>query len=92
MLEGNTFLWSITTVNNFRHDVSRLKYLLQPQNVHALCSSPVVLATQTCTELVQPAESVCDRFERCMLLLGRCHDIYNSARPITEAEANNLGT
>ena len=65
MLEGNTILWSITTVNNFRHDVSCLKYLLRPKNVHALCSAPVV---------------------------GRYHDIYNSARPITEAEANNLGS
>ena len=55
----------------------------QPHNAHTLCSAPVALAQQMCTQLVPHAESVRDRFERAFLLFGECHTMYNKAGHVT---------
>ena len=63
----------------------------QPHNAHTLCSAPVALAQQMCTQLVPHAESVRDRFERAFLLFGECHTMYNKAGHVTHREADSLG-
>ena len=58
---------------------------------HTLCSAPVALAQQMCTQLVPHAESVRDRFEQAFMLFGECHTMYNKAGHVTQREADSLG-
>jgi len=64
---------------------------LQPQNVHALCTAPVVLAQQTCLALTATAQSICVKHEKVMGLFSDCHQMYNTADQLTSTDADVLG-
>ena len=79
------------SIDNLKlHTLNRYIPILQPQNVHTLCSAPVTLASVECTSLVPQAEAICDKFERAMLLFSQCHAVFNSAQVVTVAEADSL--
>ena len=63
----------------------------QPQNVHALCTAPVVLAQQTCPALTATAQSICVKQEKVMGLFSDCHQMYNTADKLTSTDADVLG-
>ncbi len=65
---------------------------IQPANIHTLCFAALELATQSCPELVSSAQDIGDKFERTMLLFGRCHNLYNSASYLSDKDADDLGS
>ena len=68
-----------------------LFFHLQPENVHALCTAPLIFAQQSCPALTATAHSICKKHEKVMALFSDCHQMYNSSEEMTSTDADVLG-
>jgi hypothetical protein len=60
-------------------------------NLKTLCKAAPELAKNRCPELLPKAEFLEKTFMKIFTLFGKCHAVYDTAKPLSASEISQLG-